>query len=236
MQRTIEAVERSTTASFGLWPWVELARRHDIDIERACAAAEIEISQLRQPFARWSQRTCNQIAQFACDTFGSDAAMSAALTVEAGHFQLLELLVRTAPTVGDGLRIGCWFFPLLHDGERIVHERLASGAHAITWTPPSDYTVHHAYVELTFGVTMLGIRREARCEYASATEVSFRRAPAQDTSLYERVLGCRPRFEMHEDRMVLDRRVAALGMVRCNAAVHEQARILAHDLIKNDET
>ena len=113
---------------------------------------------------------------------------------------------------------------------------MASGAHAITWLPPSDYTVHHAYVELTFGVTMLGIRREARYEHASATEGSFRRAAVQDTSLYERVLGCRPRFEMHEDRMLIDRRVAALGMVRCNAEVHEKARILAHELIKSDET
>ena len=173
----------------------------------------IELSQLRQPFVRWSQRTCNHIAKFACDTFGADAAMSAAQTVEAGHFQLLELLVRTAPTVGDGLRIGCSFFRLLHNGGRLVHERMASGAHAVTWVPPEDYTVHHAYVELTFGVTVLGIRREARCAHASAAEVSLHRPGVHDTTLYERVLG-RPRFDMDEDRMLFDPRVAALGMVR----------------------
>ena len=160
--------------------------------------------------------------------------MIAAQTVEAGHFQLLELLVRTAPTVGDGLRIGCWFFPLLHDGGRLVHERLASGAHAVTWLPPENFSVHHAYVELTFGVTVLGIRREARCAHASASEVSLRRGIVEDTSMYERVLGCRPRFGMHEDRMIFDRRVAALGMARCNADVHEKARILAHELIADE--
>jgi len=203
-------------------------------MERLRSAAGIELSQLRQPFVRWSQRTCNDIAQFACDNFGTDAAMSAAQTVEAGHFQLLELLVRTAPTVGDGLRIGCWFFPLLHDGGRLVHERLPSGAHSVTWLPPRNFSVHHAYVELTFGVTVLGIRREARCEHASATEVNLRSAKVANTALYERVLGCRPRFEMQEDRMVIDRRVASLAMVRCNADVHEKARVLAHELIADE--
>ena len=234
MPRTTEAVERRTTLSCGLWPWVELARRHGIDIERVCDHAGTEVSRLRQPFTRWPQSTCNRIAQFACDNFGTDAAMAATLTVEAGQFQLLELLVRTSPTVGAGLRIGCWFFPLLHNGGRFKHERLRSGAHAITWVPP-DYTVHHAYVELTFGVTMLGIRRETHCEHAAAAEVSFRRPEVADPALYERVLGCRPRFDTQEDRMVIDPRVAALRMVRRNAEVHDKARHLAQELLVGDD-
>jgi hypothetical protein len=87
---------------------------------------------------------------------------------------------------------------------------------------------------VTFGVTVLGIRREARCEHASASEVSLRRSSVHNTALYERVLGCQPRFEMHEDRMLFDRRVASLGRVRCNADVPEKARVLAHELIADE--
>ena len=205
-------------------------------MEGLCSAAGIgPLSELRQPFARWGQGTCNRIAQLVCEQLGSDAAMAAALTVEAGHFQLLELLVRTARTVGDGLRIGCGYFPLLHDGGRLVHERLASGAHSVTWLPPDDLPVHHAFVELTFGVTVLGIRREARYEDAAAAEVSFRRADAPGSALYERVLGCAPRFGMSQDRMVFDARVAALSLRRSNAEVHDNARALAQELLVSDE-
>lgn len=217
-----------------MWPWVELARRHSVDIERLCAYASIRVSDLRQPFVRWRQGTCNRVAEFACENFGPDAAMAASLTVEAGHFQLLELLVRTAPTVGHGLRIGCWFFRLLHDGGRLEHERSSSGAHAITWVPP-DFPVHPGYVELTFGVTMLGIRRETRRRHASAAEVSFRRPAVADLTLYERVLGCRPRFDMHEDRLVIDQRVAGLSMARRNVEVHDKARILAQELLGHED-
>lgn len=231
MLRTTHALERPTTLSCGLWPWAELTRRHNVDLAHVCADLGIEVSRLRQPFARWPQSTCNRIAQFALDHFGPDAAMAATLTVEPGHFQLLELLVRTAPTVGDGLRIGCWFFRLLHDGGRLRYERLENGSHVVTWQPPADYLVHPAYVELTFGVTMLGIRRETRCERAAASEVSFRGPTVADLTLYERVLGCRPCFDAREDRLVIGPRVAALRMTRRNAEVHDEARILAQELI-----
>jgi hypothetical protein len=231
----IIAAEERTTASCGLWPWVELTRRHNVDIERLCAFAGMKLSRLRQPFARWSQASCNRAAQFVCDEFGADAAMAAALTVEAGHFQLLELLIRTAPTVGDGLRVGCLFFPLLHSGGRLLHERSASGVHAVTWHPPKTYPVHRAYVELTFGITSLGIRREANRPAASAAEVSFRHCAPANTALYRQVLGVLPRFEMDEDRIVFDRSVARLRMARGNADVHAQALAVAEELIESDE-
>jgi hypothetical protein len=236
LPRKIDAVERATTASCGLWPWAELARRQGLDLEGHCATQGIDLAQLRQPFARWSQRACNSMAQFVCDQLGSDAAMAAALTVEAGHFQLLELLVRTAPTVGHGLRLGCIFFPLLHDGGKLVHERLANGAHAVTWLPPHDFPVHHAFVELTFGVTVLGIRREARCRTAAAAEVTLQQTNAEQTAAYERVLGRVPQFAMPEHRIVFDRRVAALSMARSNAEVHENARVLADELIAGNDS
>ena len=236
LPRTNDALERATTASCGLWPWAELARRQGLDFEGYCAQQAIDLTELRQPFARWSQRICNSVAQFACERLGNDAAMAAALTVEAGHFQLLELLIRTAPTVGDGLRLGCMFFPLLHDGGKLVHERLASGAHAVTWLPPGDYPVHHAFVELTFGVTVLGIRREARCRTAAAAEVTLQQPQPEKTAAYERVLGRLPEFAMTEARIVFDRRVAALSMARSNAEVHENARMLAHELIGAEDS
>lgn len=230
-----DAANRRTTAGYGLWPWVALARRNDVDAERLCDSAGIELRQLRQIFVRWPQTVCNRIAQFSCDEFGPDAAMAAALTVEAGQFQLLELLVRTAATVGDGLRIGCRLFPLLHNGGRVVHGRLSGGEHTVTWVPPKDYPVHFAYIELTFGVTVLGIRREARHD-VTATAVRFRRAAPPRLRLYEQVLGCVPQFGAELDQIVFDAEVASLRMTRRNRDVHAKARAIAQELIASDET
>jgi Arabinose-binding domain of AraC transcription regulator, N-term len=227
---------KRTTAGFGIWPWVELARRNDIAVERLCESAGVELTQLREVFVRWPQTVCNRIAQFSCDQFGSDAAMAAALGVEAGQFQLLELLVRTAATVGHGLQVGCWLFPLLHNGGRLVHERLTSGQHTVTWVPPSEYTVHSAYVELTFGVTVLGIRRETLRAGVGAAAVRFRRAAPPQTSAYEQVLGCLPEFGSDDDQIIFDAKVANLRMTRRNRDVHAKARAIAEELIASDET
>jgi hypothetical protein len=233
--RTRRSAEELTTASYGVWPWAELARRNQLPLELPCEAAGIELSQLRDPGVRWSQIVCNRIAEFTFQQFGGSAAMAAALTVEAGHFQLLELLARTAPTVGDGLRLGCWFFPLLHSGGRLLHEQAADGSHAIAWRPPPEYRVHHAYVELTFAVTVLGIRRETQRDDLVAREVWFTHAEPADRELHSRVLGCEPEFDMQEDRLVFDARFANLPLSRRNGAVHKKALRVAEDLIGRDQ-
>ena len=230
-----DAAEKRTTAGYGLWPWVELARRNGVNVERLCENTGVELRQLRQIFVRWPQSVCNRAAQWSCDQFGPEAAMAASLTVEAGQFQLLELLVRTAETVGHGLRIGCWLFPLLHNGGRVVHDRLPGGLHSVTWVPPKDYLVHSAYVELTFGVTVLGIRRETGVSDAAATSVCFHRAAPPELGLYAQVLGCVPEFGAGEDRIVFEPEVANLRMTRRNREVHLKARAIAEELIASDE-
>jgi hypothetical protein len=227
--------EELTTASYGLWPWVALARCNHLPLEQPCEAVGIELSQLRDPGERWSQSVCNRLAEFTFQQFGPSAGMSAALTVQAGHFQLLELLARTSPTVGDGLRLGCWFFPLLHSGGKLLHEQAADGSHGIAWRPPLDYQVHHGYVELAFAVTVLGIRRETQREDLIAREVWFTHGKPSDSELHARVFGCEPDFEMPEDRLVFDQGFARLPLSRRNGAVHNKALRVATDLIGCDQ-
>jgi hypothetical protein len=231
----VRSADCPTTAGYGLWPWIELVRRNDIDLERLCRYAGVSMSALREPFARWSQTTCNRVAEFAYESIGPDAAMAAARTVEAGHFQLLELLIRSAATVGDGLRIGCSLFPLLHWGGRLAHEQRVNGSRVVTWQPPQEYVVHHGYIELTFGVTVLGIRRETGKAAASASAVTFRHALRGPVHAYESALGCTPQFGAAEDCLVFDATVAKLAMTRQNPELHRTARVLAEEMLASDE-
>ena len=91
-------IER-TTASFGLWPWMQLAVSKGEKIDEFCRLAGIAESAVRDLGVRFSQPASNRVAQLAFAHFGSGAAMEAGLLVEAGQFALLELIVRSLPNV-----------------------------------------------------------------------------------------------------------------------------------------
>lgn len=215
-------IER-TTASFGLWPWVQLAVSKGDSVESFCELASIEQSALRDLGVRFSQPVANRVGQLALTRFGAGAAMEAGLLIEAGQFALLELIVRSLPTVRKGLEYGCTFFPLLHDGGHLSYEALPGGRAALRWDPPQSYVVHHAYVELTFAVALVGIRRETARPDAAPDEVWFRHEAPDDLALHTRVLGVEPRFGMPEDHIIFGASMTALPLTRANAAVHRAA-------------
>ena len=215
-------IER-TTASLGLWPWVQLALRAGRRIDGFCALAGVDEGALRDPEIRFSQPVCNRVAQLACKRFGPAAAMQAAALIEAGQFQLVELIARSVPTVGDGLEHGCKFFPLLHDGGHLLYEPLAGGRVALRWDPPQSYAVHHGYVELSFAIIVVGIRRETAVQAFAPQEVWFRHAAPDDLAQHASLLGVEPRFGMPEDRMLFGAETVSLPLTRANPAIHRAA-------------
>jgi hypothetical protein len=227
-----EGLERRTTASFGLWPWAELARHHGMTIAHFCELAGIEPSALRNLDVRFTQAVANRVTALAFEHFGCEAAMAAGMLVEAGQFNLLELIARTAPTVADGMEEGCRFFPLLHDGGKLVHEIATSGEHMIVWRAPDGYEVHHGLVELTFAVSVRGMRRETGVETFHPTAVWFTHAAPSQHALHEQLFGCPVQFGMPQDRLVVSAESAALPLARKNPEVHAAAADVANELLE----
>jgi hypothetical protein len=172
---------------------------------------------------RFSQPVSDRVAQLAFTRFGPGAAMQAAPLIEAGQFLLLELIARSVAAVRDGLEQGCRFFGLLHSGGHLAYEPLAGGGAVLRWDPPQGYPVHHGYVELTFAVMLVGIRRETGRASAAPEEVWFRHRAPDDCALHTRVLGVEPRFGMPEDHVVFGADLAALPLTRENADLHRAA-------------
>jgi hypothetical protein len=223
----------NTTASFGLWPFVELLRRDHMPMERLCELTGIQVLQLRDPGVRFSQTAINRVIELAYQRLGTSAAMAAALTVEAGHFHLLELIARTAPRVVDGLIQGCRFFPLLHNGGQLLHEPADAGAQRVRWLPPSGYEVHRGCIELTFAVMILGMRRETGRPSITPSEVCFSHAAPTDMTLHQRILGQNISFGTKETYLLFDKRVASLPLTRKNSEVHAAAIRSAADAIED---
>ena len=236
--RHLEAVgsgpeHRPSIASVAIWPWVEAARRHELAIEHVASHAHVEVAALRDPGARFSQVVANRIVEFVAQRVGSGASMAATLTVEAGHLGLLEVMARTAPTVGDAMALGCQFFSLLHADVRLAHEIRADGAHVMRIVSPPNYPIHPGFYEFTFGAWIVALRRESDHATFAPSEVWFRhRAPA-DRSVFDEVLGSSVRFDMPEYHMVLDRAFAALPLARRNATVHADAVKAAGELLRS---
>jgi hypothetical protein len=220
-----------------LWPWVELARRTDLSIDRLTEEAGVTVAELRDPDARFDQDVADRVAAVLFQHIGGHAALAAALTIEAGHFTLFELLARTAPTVADALEQGCRFFSLIHSVVSLSYDALPNGNHVLRLVSPPTYMFHHGYTELTFAAWMLGMRRETARPDLAPVAVWFRHAAPQapvDRTLYERVLGPSIRFEMPEDRMEFGSDVAAMPLVRENSEVHAAAIDAAVNIAKKD--
>jgi Arabinose-binding domain of AraC transcription regulator, N-term len=221
-----------TVASFALWPWVVLSGKRDLSIERLAQLADVSVAELRDPGARFSQVIANRVAELAFQSAGSGAAMEAALTVEPGHFALIELLARTAPNVSEAMKLVCRFFPLIQDDVTLEYEARPDKALRMKLVPP-EYAVHHGYIELTFAVLLLAIRRETERPEAQPLEVWFAHRAPVDRRSFETVFGPNVRFDMPEHHMSLHRKVAMLPLARKNSDVNQAAIRAASDLLRS---
>jgi hypothetical protein len=224
---------REPITSIALWPWVALACKHDLSMDRLAQLAQVSVAELRDPGRRFSQVVANRVAELAYQKAGGGAAMEAALLVEAGHFALIELLARTSPDVSEAIALISQFFPLIHDDVNLLHEKRPGGVQRLQFVSPSSYVVHHGYVELMFAVFMLAVRRETEQPAIEALEVWFEHRAPVDRRSFETVFGPRVRFDMPENHMLFDAKVAALPLARKNSDVHEAAIRAASDLLRS---
>jgi hypothetical protein len=221
-----------TIANCGLWPFVALACKHNLPIERVAQLAQITVAELRDPGGRTPQVIANRVAEVAFQHAGSGAAMEAAMTVEAGHFALIELLARTSPNVRQAVQLVCRYFPLVHDDITMTYEKRPQGVEHVRLVSPANYVVHHGYVELAFAVMMLSIRRETQQPAIEPLEVWFEHRAPVDRRAFETVLGPRVRFDMPEHHIVFDSKLASLPLARKNSEVHAAAVRAAVDLLR----
>jgi hypothetical protein len=221
----------ATIASIALWPWVALASKHELSIDRLAQLAQVSVAELRDPGRRFSQVIANRVAELAYQKAGSGAAMEAALLVQAGHFALIELLARTSPNVREAIALISQFFPLIHGDVTLLHEPRPDGVQRLQFVSPSSYVVHYGYVELMFAVFMLAVRRETEQPTIEALEVWFEHRAPVDRRAFETVFGPRVRFDMPENHLLFDAKVASLPLARKNSDVHAAAVRAASDLL-----
>ncbi|HKU39075.1 MAG TPA: AraC family transcriptional regulator ligand-binding domain-containing protein [Polyangiales bacterium] len=219
-------------ASLALWPFVELARRHGLEVDELAELAGMRVTDLRDPGMRCAQPEANRLADLVCARAGEDCGIRAAETLEAGHFALFELLARTAPTVGQALAQAGRFFSLIHSEVRLAYRVEPDATHIIRTVVPDGLAIHDAYGQLAFAAFTINLRRETEHADMAPLDVWFRQVEPRDRSSFERVLGKQLRFGMPEDRMRFSPETAALPLTRKNPTVHAAAVQAATDFLR----
>jgi hypothetical protein len=220
-------------SSLVLWPWWELADRSGLGREWAMHLAGLEERELRDPDVHVDQRRANRLAAIVTEHYGPDAALAAAEMVEGGHFNLVEMVVRSAPTVADGLGLGAEFLPLIHRGRPLVHTRV-DGASILRWVSRPDVELHPGYIELLFAVAIASMSREAGCRIVPR-RVWFEHAASTDMQRHRDTFGPEVHFDMPETLLELSAQDAARPLVRANDQFRERATAAARDAIRGGE-
>jgi hypothetical protein len=218
-----------TTSTLSAWAWVRLGEQRGITLAEICEAAGASEGELRDPGGYISQRAANRMAELAFERVGADAAMLAAQLLDRGHFALPELVVRSAPTVRDGVPRACEVFPLLHRGSQLVHEALPDRS-IIRWLCPPELVVHPAYVELAFAILVQGIRRETGVSAQPLATWFEHEAPAAPDE-HERMLGP-VRFSAPETRLELSADTLDLPLLRASPSAHSSAISVANEALR----
>jgi hypothetical protein len=227
-----QANDALTTSTLATWAWVLLGEQHGITLGEIADAAGVSKGELRDPGVFLSQRGANRAAELVIARVGPDAAMLAAQLISRGHFALPELVVRSAPTVRDGMYRSCEVFPLLHRGSSLTCEEL-SGRGIVRWQRAPGLEIHPAYVELVFAVSMQGIRRETGFERVQAAVTWFEHAGPEQPGEHLRMLGP-VRFGAPETRFELSAETLSLPLLRASASAHSSAVTVASEALQSN--
>jgi hypothetical protein len=226
--------ELLTTSTLTAWAWVRLGEQHGISLAEICDAAGVNEGELRDPGGFLSQRAANCAAELVFERVGPAAAVLAAQLLDRGHFALPELVVRSAPTVGDAVPRACEVFPLLHRGSQLVHEAFAGGT-IVRWQCPPELVVHRGYVELVFALCVQGIRRETGQADVQAAAMWFQHDGPASSHEHQRMFGP-VRFGAPETRLELAAATLALPLLRASASAHSSAVSVANEALRGSKS
>jgi hypothetical protein len=216
-------MQTASVSSRVLWPFVAAFRRVGGDVAEVLQRIGLNEGQLRDPDVRIAYATAAELMETLVHHSGrGDLGLLAAGEVERGHFDLLELAVRSAPTLGEAIEHLVRFFVLLDDGAELALTRGPERSE-MRLVGTSGSLVHPAYVEFLPAMLLLAARRETEVATLGAERICFRHSAAAPLQPYEALFRAPVRFEANEDVAVFPTEILALPFLRANPPLQDQA-------------
>lgn len=209
--------------SRALWPWYTAAHQLGVSPQLQLAHLGLSEGQLRDPGERVSYATTMALFERLVRITGRrDLGLVAARAVEPGHFELLELVMRSSDTLGLALKRLVRFFAVVDDGGAMVLKRDPTYSE-LSYQVTCGLPVYPAYTEFLSAMLLLAARRETGVDALSGHSMAFPHAGPADVAPYEELFASQVHFEAPEAVAVLRNHDLALPLRRANAALQRSA-------------
>ncbi len=202
---------------------LEAARRQGVEVpaqlEQATAQGNRRVASPQQD-ALWAALCAASADPLLALRLGGD--------LQAGHLDIVGLLLLSCDTLGDALEVLSEYAPIIGDMARF--ETLAdAGSVALHYRP--EYTVcREPRVEAALGC-VVSLARWMTSERFTPTEVLFTHGPRALPEQYRQCLPCPVRFNQEFNGVRMDSSALSLGLIQAGAALHLQLRQLADEML-----
>lgn len=186
---------------------------------------DLPAQRARMPMARQDELWSLFASAAASDAL---AALRLGTGLQAGHLDIVGLLLLSCETLGDGLEVLTEYAPIIGDNAFFETAALPGGV-MLRYLP--QYTVcRELRVEAALGCVVNQARWMTGGRFRPGA-VQFAHAPRADHAAYEALLGCPVQFGQAVDGVTMADSELRLGLVQVGDRVHAQLRMLADDML-----
>lgn len=156
------------------------------------------------------------------------AALRLGTDLQAGHLDIVGMLLLSCDTLGDALEVLTEYAPIIGDNARF--EIAPQGAQVQLRYLPDYALCREQRVEAALGC-VVGLARWMTNGRFVPRAVWFAHAARAEPAAYEALLGCPVHFGQEANAVVLDATDLGQGIVQAGGALHLHLRALADDML-----
>ncbi|MFZ3220027.1 MAG: AraC family transcriptional regulator ligand-binding domain-containing protein, partial [Rhodoferax sp.] len=156
------------------------------------------------------------------------AALRAGTDLQAGHLDIVGMLLLSCDTLGDALEVLTEYAPIVGDNARF-ETQASPGTMLLRYQP--EYTVcRDLRVEAALGCVVSLARWMTNGRF-HPREVLFMHAPRAEVAAYEALLGCPVRFAQACNGVSMDAAELGHSLIEAGKSLHVHLRTLADDML-----
>jgi len=201
---------------------LEAAQRHGVSVPddlRQALTLNARVPMAQQD-ALW--------ALFASATVDPLAALRAGTDLQAGHLDIVGMLLLSCDTLGDALEVLTEYAPIVGDNARF-ETQASPGTMLMRYQP--EYTVcRDQRVEAALGCVVSLARWMTNGRFRPR-EVLFMHAPRVEVAAYEALLDCPVRFGQVCNGVSMDAAELGHSLIEAGKSLHAHLRMLADDML-----
>ncbi len=155
-------------------------------------------------------------------------ALRVGIDLQAGHLDIVGMLLLTCDTLGDALEVLTEYAPIVGDNARFEVLPIEQGV-VLCYLPEYRVCLDQR-VEAALGCVVCLARWMTNGRF-TAREVLFTHGPRADAAAYESVLGCPVRFNQPCNGVAMDAGNLGLTLIQAGQAMHTHLKVLADDML-----